>query len=209
MKTDLTDRQKEILDFIVSFRTERGYAPSIRQIAKHFGIASTNGVKRHLDALTKKGHITVDNNISRGIVINRDEEEVVSYTDNFLSLPILGRVAAGVPIEANQYKEGSLVVDPAFIPSGNNCFALKVKGDSMIDAGIFEGDYLIIKQTNEVTNGDVVVAHLDGEVTVKYYSNRGGIVSLIPANKNYRPIVVGVDSQFSIVGTVLGITRWY
>lgn len=209
MKTDLTERQKQILDFIVSFRSNKGYAPSFRQIATHFGIASTNGVKRHLDALSKKGFITLDNNISRGIVVNRDEEETVTYSENFASLPILGRVAAGVPIEANQYREGSLVVDPMFIKGANNCFALKVKGDSMIDAGIFEGDYIIVKQSSTAFNDDIVVAHLDGEVTVKYYSNRGGIVSLIPANKNYQPIIVGSDSEFSIVGIVLGITRWY
>lgn len=209
MKTDLTERQKLILDFIVSYRTDKGYAPSFREIATHFNIASTNGVKRHLDALNKKGFITMDNNISRGIVVNRDEEEVISYSDKFTTLPILGRVAAGVPIEAHQHREGELVVDPSFVKKGNNCFALRVKGDSMIDAGIFEGDFLVVKQSGAAYNDDIVVAHLDGDVTVKYYSNRGGIVSLVPANKNYKPIFVGPETDFSIVGVVLGITRWY
>ena len=212
MKNTLTDRQKDILNFIEQFRNENGYPPTLREIGKRFEISSTFGVKRHLDALVKKGYIAVESNASRGISYLRHEFDntavkVIASEDIFTKIPIVGRVAAGTPILAIENVEGSLVIDPSFLKKSGEHFALKVRGDSMIDAGIFDGDFVIVSSRKEALNGEIIVAMVGDEVTVKSYENKSNKISLIPQNKNYSPIPIDGKSDFSILGKVSGVIR--
>jgi len=211
-KKQLTDRQEKILCFIQQFQQESGYPPTLREIGKHFGISSTFGVKRHLDALVKKGYLNILGNASRGISINKDElfnpEPINIFEKENNKIPIIGRVAAGSPILAEENIEGSVLIDQTFLKKSDNCFALKVKGDSMIDAGIFDGDLVIVSPQVAANNGDIIVARISDEVTVKIYEFKNQVVKLIPQNKDYNPIVVENKEEFSIVGKVTGVLRW-
>ena len=214
MKTQLTERQEEILIFIKQFREESGYPPTLREIGKKFGISSTFGVKRHLDALVKKGYLNIESNASRGISFLKADDEIVKSSalneknEIFAKIPIVGRVAAGTPITAIENIEGSIIIDPAFIKKAEDSFALRVKGDSMIDSGIFDGDLVIVIPNKSVMNGEIVVAMLDDEVTVKTFENKNNQIRLIPSNNNYQPIEITTGREFSIVGKVAGVVRW-
>lgn len=191
----------------------------MREIGKHFGIASTFGVKRHLDALSKKGYLNIGSNISRALSLtNLKAEEESSrkprafdeeVVNGFRQIPVVGRVAAGMPILAVENIDGSVVIDSSVVKNNSGCFALKVKGDSMINAGIFEGDLIVISPQKDAFNGEIVVALLGDEATVKRFEKRGDEVYLIPENSSYPPIAVGRREDFSIVGKVVGVIRWY
>jgi len=214
MKNQLTDRQEEILNFINSYREINGFPPTIREIAKQFQLSSTFGVKKHLDALVKKGYLHIESFASRGISTlpnneSQTRQSVLEKNDIFSRIPIVGRVAAGTPILAEQNIEGSLVIDPSFLKRSENCFALKVKGDSMIKAGIFEGDYVIVTPQAEGANGDIVVALIEDEATVKTFQSRNGEIRLLPENDNYEPIEIKNKENFSLVGKVKGIIRYF
>ena len=212
MKKQLTDRQEEILTFIQQYQQESGYPPTLREIGKRFDISSTFGVKRHLDALSKKGYLNILSNTSRGISINKDESLTlipINISENETNrIPIVGRVAAGFPILSEENIEGTVLIDPTFMKKSENCFALKVKGDSMIDAGIFEGDLVIITPQSNANNGDIIVARIHDEVTVKIYEFKNQVIKLIPQNKDYTPIVVENKEEFAVVGKVTGVLRW-
>ncbi len=215
MKNQLTERQQEILTFIKQFREESGYPPTLREIGKKFGISSTFGVKRHLDALVKKGYLNVESNASRGISLQKDADSglkgVSSFAEreyDFSKIPIVGRVAAGSPVLAIENIEGNVVIDPSFMKKSQDSFALRIKGDSMINAGIFEGDLVIVLPTKIASNGEIVVAMINDEATVKTYENKNNKIRLIPENEKYNPIEVEDTSEFSIVGKVIGVLRW-
>jgi repressor LexA len=212
MKKQLTDRQEEILSFIQQYQQEMGYPPTLREIGKRFDISSTFGVKRHLDALSKKGYLNILSNASRGISINKDEEFIPIPMDEFEKennrIPIVGRVAAGSPILSEENVDGTILIDPGFLKKSENCFALKVKGDSMVDAGIFEDDLVIVLPQTNANNGDIIVARINDEITVKVYNLKNQVISLIPQNQNYIPIVVKSKEEFSVVGKVMGVLRW-
>ncbi len=210
MKNELTDRQQEILNFIHQFRDENGYPPTLREIGRRFSISSTFGVKRHLDALVKKGYLNIESNASRGISIVKEDPSGIEEVrnDSYRRIPIVGRVAAGSPILAIENIEGSVVIDSTFMKKSQDCFALKVKGDSMVNAGIFENDLVIVTPRNEAINGDIVVAMLEDEVTVKTFEQKNNQVRLLPQNDNYQPIEVDKSKEFKIVGKVTGVVRW-
>jgi len=211
MKKNLTERQQEILDFILTFKELNGYPPTLREIGKNFNIASTFGVKRHMDALVKKGYLNIESNASRGISIisERQNTNSGSSSNNSKEIPIVGRVAAGIPITPYENLEGTIVIDNSFLKRGEeNCFALKVKGDSMIEAGIFENDLLLISPQKTAVNSDIVVAMVDGEVTVKTFMKKDNIINLIPANKNFKTIEINNNQEFNIIGKVKGVLRW-
>ena len=190
----MNERAKEILRFIRGFQREKGYPPTIREIGKAFHITSTNGVRYYLTILEKAGRLSRRSRISRGTTTTAD------------TIPLLGRVAAGEPILAEQNFEGSL--EPAgMFGDPHGLFALKVRGDSMIDAGILSGDYVIVKPQDHAEAGDMIVALIDNEATVKYYRPRPDRVELVAANEKYAPIVVGEHSGFRILGTVRGVIR--
>lgn len=206
MKTELTERQQEILNFIQDFISDNGFPPTFREIASYFKIASTFGVKRHIDALIKKGFINSISNSGRAlsIVNTTPPKESTTY-----EIPIVGRVAAGYPVLAEENIEGTLALDASLIRKKKDCFGLKVKGDSMINAGIFEGDLVIISPQKECTDGDIVVALLDDEATMKRFVVDGNQVYLKPENENYSIIDINKYANFSIIGKVVGVFRSY
>lgn len=200
MLPSLTARQRQIYDFLLKAIREQGYAPSIPEIGARFNIASTNGVSDHLKALEKKGYIRRAG--KRAIeVFTSLGKPLMSVTKE---VPILGRIPAGKPIMTEENMEGSMAV-PADIAPGK-VFALKVKGDSMIDAGIMEGDYVMIRVQGTAENGELVSALIDGEVTLKRFFKRGNAVTLKAENENYAPIVVS-EGEFRILGKVVGLLR--
>jgi repressor LexA len=157
--------------------------------------------------------LNILSNASRGITITKDEFESpttinINEANNVNKISIVGRVAAGSPIMAEENIEGTIVIDSTFLKNDADVFALKVKGDSMIEAGIFEGDLVIISPKAVTTNGDIIVARIEDEVTVKVYENKNQQIRLIPQNKSYDPIIVKNKNEFSIVGKVTGVLRW-
>ena len=216
MKDQLTDRQEEILNFIKQFRSETGYPPTLREIGKKFDISSTFGVKRHLDALVKKGYLNIESNASRGISFQKDDDNdnklnlfQLEKDHGFRKIPVVGRVAAGSPILAEENIDGNIVIDSSFTKMADDCFALKVKGDSMVNAGIFEGDVVVVSSKREPVNGDIVVALINDEATVKTYENKNGKIRLIPQNDLYQPIEILNKQEFKLAGKVVGVVRWF
>jgi repressor LexA len=200
MLPTLTARQKEIYDFLLRSIREKGYAPSIHEIGARFKIASTNGVSDHLKALEKKGYVRP---------VGRRAIEVLSALGRPMltamrEVPVLGRVPAGKPFFSEENSEGLLTI-PSDMGSGK-LFALQVKGDSMIDAGILDGDRVIVKQQGAAENGEIVCALIDGEATLKRFYKKGDVITLKPENKNYAPITVS-DGEFRVVGRVVGLMR--
>jgi repressor LexA len=213
MSKKLTERQESILNFIKQFVQETGYPPTLREIGKNFGISSTFGVKRHLEALVKKGFLNIESNASRGITLVRNDSDFESPfsslgDDLFIKLPVVGRVAAGSPILAVENIESTMVIDSSYLKNAENAFALRVQGDSMINAGIKEGDLVIVSPGENSKNGDIIVALLDDEATVKRLQVKSQEVTLIPENDNYNPIVVKEKESFKIIGKIKGIVRW-
>jgi repressor LexA len=194
----LNERAKEIHAFIQRFRKERGSAPTIREIGEHFRISSTNGVRYYLNLLEKAGYIRRNRKISRGIG--------PAGTVRPLGIPMLGRVAAGQPILAEENLSDRLDVTDLFGQT-EELFALKVRGDSMVDAGILEGDYVIVRKQETARAGEIVVALIEDEATVKRYQPRRGHIELVAENPRYEPIVVGRDANFRVLGTVRGVIR--
>jgi repressor LexA len=200
MLPSLTARQKEIYDFLLRTIREKGYAPSIPEIGKRFKIASTNGVSDHLKALEKKGYIRRVGKRAFEVLTALGQPVVASLRD----IPILGRVPAGKPFFSEENSEGLLTI-PSDLGSGK-LFALQVKGDSMIGAGILEGDRVIVKQQGTAENGEIVCALIDGEATLKRFYKKAGVVTLKAENENYPPITIS-QGEFRIVGRVVGLLR--
>jgi len=194
----LNERARQIHSFIQRFRREKGSAPTIREIGRQFGISSTNGVRYYLTLLEKAGYIRRTGGISRGIGPSKDAGPA--------GIPVLGRVAAGQPILAEQNWSGSLELGEMFGET-EELFALQVRGDSMVGAGILQGDHVIVKKQETARPGEIVVALLNDEATVKYYRPRKDRVELVAANEKYAPIVVEGDSEFRVLGIVRGVVR--
>ena len=210
MKSELTERQQEILDFIQEYLGTKGFPPTFREIAKHFNLASTFGVKRHIDALVKKGFLSNESKTSRTLSLIGDVHNKLKQTsDNTIGIPIVGRIAAGQPILAEENIEGNIFFDASMVKAKTECFGLKVRGDSMINAGIFEGDLVIVSPQQNATNGDIVVALLHDEATMKRFIINENIVYLMPENEKYKPIEVNQREDFSIIGKVIGVFRTY
>jgi repressor LexA len=205
-RDELTDRQKEILAFINQSIGERGYPPTLREIGRQFGIKSTNGVNDHLRALEKKGYLQREDMKSRAL-------RPVDMVGQMVEVPVLGKVAAGQPLLAVRNYEDTVKVDRFFLGAGNEreCFALRVKGDSMIEAGIFDGDYVFVRKQLQAQTGDIVVAMIEDEATVKRYYPEGDTIRFQPANSTMRPILVRKRDWKSVnlLGVVIGIYRKY
>ncbi len=201
MRKTLTDKQRAILEYIQQQIVERGHPPTVREIGEEFNISSTNGVRTHLTALIKKGYIKKQKLISRGIELTQ------SLTRGVGRLPLVGTVPAGQPIDAIENIEGEIAVDQTFLPRGDS-FTLTVAGDSMKNAGIYDGDIVVVKKQRVAQKGDIVVAIIDGEATVKRYFPEGKQVRLQPENEDYEAIMVNKRSgDFRITGKVVGLMR--
>jgi repressor LexA len=207
----LTERQQAVYDFIVRKSRENQAPPTVREIGEAFQIASTNGVRSILGALIKKGYIRRTPKLSRGIEIVHEQETIdsqnASLTGNTLEIPIVGRIAAGEPILAVQNLEGTVVVDRDFLAAQEDVFALRVRGDSMIEAGIHHGDLIFARQQMTAETGEIVVALVNNEATVKYYKPDASRILLMPANAQYSPIEVLPHDEFAISGRVIGVMR--
>ncbi len=200
MKT-LTTRQQEVLDFIGKFISEHTYPPTIREIAEHFSI-SVKGAYDHVKALQRKGQILISENRSRTLEIVHSEKPVDS---SVVELPLLGVVAAGKPILAEGNGTDTILV-PANFARGDNCFALKVRGDSMKNAGILDGDIAIIEKKPTAENGEIVVALIDESATLKRFYRENNRIKLAPENPDYTPIY---SQDVKILGCLKGIMRKY
>lgn len=204
MKPKLTARQQEMLDYIERETSSSGVPPSIRQIGTALGISSTNGVRLHLQALQKKGYIRRSQRTSRGIVsLNRLSHAASSFHSTTVAIPILGRVTAGTPITAVENHEGSLTLD-ANLLKNQESFALKVNGDSMINAGILDGDIVVVRSQQGADNGDIVVALMGEEVTVKRFYQEKDNIRLQPENPAMAPIY---STDVEICGKVIALVR--
>lgn len=216
MTRGLTDRQQEIFDFIVYSVVEVGRPPSLRDICAHFGMASTRAASDHVNALVRKGYVSKDADVARGLkpVRTRMSESPAfrsQYADSPARghmLPLLGRVAAGSPMLAEDNVVDRMLVDDRICRESGS-FLLEVQGDSMIDAGIQPGDLIIVKSQETAEDGDIVVALFeeDGEATVKRLERRKGRVRLIPENARLEPIPVPNPDALRIRGVVTGLIR--
>lgn len=200
----LTDRQREILDFIGRSINKRGYPPTLREIGSHFGIKSTNGVNDHLRALEKKGYLQRDDLKSRAL---RPVDAV--QPEQMVEIPVIGRVAAGLPLLAVQNVEDTVKVDRFFIGQTKEVFALRVKGESMIEDGILDGDYVFVRKQLQAHSGEIVVAMIGDEATVKRYFPEGDTIRFQPANAAMEPIYVRKRDfrSVNIIGVVIGVYR--
>ncbi len=205
MKAALTKRQREILDFILSEIARKGYPPSVREIGSAVGLSSSSTVHSHLAALEKKGYLRRDPTKPRALeVLDHRPRDFGPIQSRTLNVPLVGRVAAGEPILAQENIEDVLPL-PIDFASDDGCFLLRVQGESMIEAGILDGDVLIVRQQQTADNGDIVVAILDGEdATVKRFFRYGDRIVLKPENRAMEPIIA---REVSIVGKVIGLIR--
>jgi repressor LexA len=202
--TYLTERQRDVLGFIESELERNGVAPTLREISEKFGFASTASAQKHIALLENKGFLRREKHQKRGLVLAR-RPPVDGLSE--IELPLLGLVAAGSPIESVADPE-PISVPPDFVGSGDR-FVLKVQGESMIDDGIHDGDLVVVQRTSEAKDGDMVVALVDGEVTLKrLYRHAPGTIRLQPANVTMEPLFVAADAV-TVQGTVVGLLRRY
>ncbi len=211
---ELTDRQKQILHFIVKETENRGFPPTIREIGEQMSIRSTNGVNDHLNALERKGYLQRGAQQSRSLVVTKRARLVLGLgarkDPTILDIPLLGRVAAGAPLLATENVEDSVRIDSFLLGgSGREVFALRVKGDSMIGDGIFDGDFLFVRKAASAQPGAIVVALIEDEATVKRYYPEQGRIRFQPSNPAMEAIYV-TQSEFRstmILGVVVGVYR--
>ena len=204
-KPELTTRQVSILDFIKTSSESQGYAPSMREIGEAAGLNSPASVKYQLDILEEKGFIRRDADRGRAmeVVLPDSMTGAGAHTDKTRFIPLVGSIAAGVPITADQQVEETLPLPESLVGKGD-LFMLKVKGESMINAAICDGDYVVIRQQKDASNGDIVAAMIDGEATVKTFSRKGGHIWLLPANDDFAPID---GDQCEVLGIVTAVLR--
>jgi len=207
----LTQRQKEILEFIISHIEQYGYPPSIPEIQEKFSFKSPNAVSDHLEALERKGYIARRPHKSRGIEVliqSKPEKDENLNGGNVAEVPIVGRVSAGTPILAEENLEGTLFVDRSLVRDPKGVFALRVQGESMVKAGILDGDFVLIKQQPAAEQGEIVVALIEDEATVKRFYKDKNKIKLKPENDTMKPIVVdSKGGSVRILGKVVGVIR--
>ena len=217
----LTKRQEQTLDNIRQSIGERGYPPTLREIGEHMGIRSTNGVNDHLRALERKGYLRREDMKSRAlrVVGEQDVDSAAngmsglngrsSSDDDTIEVPVLGRVAAGLPILAEENLVDTVRVDRMLVKGSQDVFGLRVQGDSMIEAGILSGDYIFVKKQSTADRGDIVVALIGDDATVKYYFPERDYVRFQPANAQMAPILVRASDFKStmLLGKVVGVYR--
>jgi len=199
---DITPRQREALKFICDYQAGSGYPPTVQELADASGITKASAHEQ-ISQLIRKGYVMRDESRARGLSVLRQPDEMAV---SVLPIPIIGRVAAGEPILAQENVLGEVLVDASVVRRGA-CFALEVKGDSMIDADIVDGDLVIVRSQPVAENGDIVVALLGEEATVKRLSIREDQIELRPENRRLKPIPVGAEDGLTIVGKVIATRR--
>jgi repressor LexA len=199
MEKPATERQQHILEVIRAFTAAHGYPPSVREIGELVGLSSSSTIHAHLKALERRGLISRDPTKPRAL-----RSGSIPVSPEVIAVPVLGRVAAGVPITAQEDIEGEFLFSPEFVPRGSDGFMLRVQGDSMIDAAILNGDLILVRPQRTAENGEIVVAMIDGEATVKRFYRESGRVRLQPENRAMAPIYA---SDVEIVGRVEAVVR--
>jgi len=197
----LTPRQQEIYEFLAKHLEHNGYPPTLREICTEFGMSSTRAASDHLLALERKGYITRAPDRSRGIELKGPRPTATGQ-----SIPVVGRIAAGEPILAQENITERLTLDPQFLKGEGN-FLLEVEGESMIEAHICPGDYILVRPQETARNGQIVVAMIEDEATVKRLERKGDKLRLVPENQNMEPIEVRYPKQLKIIGIVAGLVR--
>ncbi len=199
----LTGRQRQILDFILSEMHRKGYPPSVREIGQAMGLTSSSTVHSHLASLEKKGYLRRDPTKPRALeVLNYRDTESPLPPSQVRSVPVVGRIAAGMPVLAEENIEDVFALPPEL--SGDDTFVLRVTGDSMIEAGIYDGDWIVVKQQPHAQNGDIVVALLDEEATVKRFFREDGKVRLQPENAAMEPMYA---TDVAVLGKAVAVLR--
>ena len=201
----ISKKQSEILEYIKNEILNRGFPPSVREICEAVNLKSTSSVHSHLETLEKNGYIRRDPTKPRAIEIVDDNFNVVRRET--VNVPIIGKVAAGQPLLAVENLEGYFPIPAEYMPNSKT-FMLVVQGDSMINAGIFNGDYVIVEQQTTAENGQKVVALIDDSATVKTFYKENGFIRLQPENDSMDPILVSPDQSFQILGRVIGVFRF-
>lgn len=207
--SDLTPKQKTIYDFIVSYYQREGIFPSVREIGHGVGLSSTGTIQTHINKLIEKGYLRRDNGKSRVFSLLREDSHP-SPTDTayehgeIVDLPLIGRVAAGTPILAEENREETLALPASLLRGSGDSFLLRVHGDSMIEAGVLDGDLVIVQAQKTAEPGEMVVALIEDEATVKYYYPETNCIRLQPANEAYEPIL---SRDVEIAGKVIGLLR--
>lgn len=202
MEKPATERQQRILDVIRAFTVEHGYPPSVREIGERVGLSSSSTIHAHLKALERRGLILRDPTKPRAL--RSDLGQPQSHHPDSVVMPIVGKVAAGTPITAQENLEGEFVLPTSFIPKASDGFMLRVQGDSMVEAAILDGDLIVVRPQKTASNGEIVVAMLDGEATVKRFYREDGRVRLQPENSSMAPIYA---SDVDIIGRVEAVVR--
>ncbi len=197
-----TERQQRILEVIRAFTTEHGYPPSVREIGERVGLSSSSTIHAHLKALERRGLIARDPTKPRAL--RSDLSAPQSHQPDSVVMPIVGKVAAGMPITAEENLEGEFVLPTSFVPRSSDAFMLRVQGDSMVEAAILDGDLILVRPQKTASNGEIVVAMLEGEATVKRFYRENGQVRLQPENSAMAPIYA---SDVDIIGRVEAVVR--
>jgi repressor LexA len=220
----LTDRQQQVLHYIRQSIHERGYPPTLREIGAHMGIRSTNGVNDHLRALERKGYLTREDMKSRALrpldldLQERNGEAAAEPASDapandqggdMIEIPVVGRIAAGLPLLADEHVLDTVRIERSMVRGGRDVFGLRVNGDSMIEAGILSGDYIFVRKQVAAQRGDIVVALIGDEATVKYYFPEKDYIRFQPANAHMAPILVRASDfrPTMLLGVVVGVYR--
>ncbi len=218
-KLSLTEKQGRVLEFVNSHIKQLGFPPTVREIAAYFDI-SGKAAHDHLKAIAKKGYLRLFSGSARGIEVIGDDHEpdpdsnpLSDLIKNVKMIPLVGSIAAGVPILAEENVETRLAFPKSFLPPTGEMFALRVKGDSMEEAGILEGDIAVLKKitdvNTEVSNGDIVAALIDNEATLKTWHRQQNRIELRPENSRYQPISLSPRDNAAVVGKLVGVYRTY
>jgi repressor LexA len=204
----ITKKQKEVLDYITHYISQNDYAPTQKEIKEYFELKSFGSVQRYLKYLKEGGFLTQNWNAKRGLTVIPNEAS--SHPNENIELPLLGKVAAGIPLEEIDHPEETVSIPPSFLKGSGKHFALTVKGDSMIEDGILSGDTAIIKFQNQAQSGQTIVAVVEGEATLKKFYPKKNTIELHPANSTMKPFVYGPeDGQVQIAGILVGLLRVY
>lgn len=219
-KNSLTEKQAIVYNFIRKYQNEVGFPPTVREIAHYFGITG-KAAHDHIKAISKKGYLRVFPGSARGMELLHKDEIKDNLNDELselsneetVTIPLLGHIAAGTPILAEENIESNIALPTSFVPKGGDLFALRVRGDSMENAGILDNDIAVMKQIRdvniEVKNGDIVAALIDGDVTLKTFFQKQDRIELRPENPNYKPILLTATMKASIMAKLVGIYRKY
>jgi repressor LexA len=206
----LTARQTVVYDYIVESLQTEGIPPTVREIANGLGFKSLNSVREHLRLIEKKGFVELRPGVARGIfpkkMEGKNSDSQISTPENVNILPIIGNVSAGTPITAEENIDSSMVVDRDIF-GGDNLFVFRVNGDSMVDAGVENGDFVVVHKQSSASDGEKVVVLLDGDTTLKTYFKKEDHIILHPENEIYRDIIVTPEQHFSIAGKMVGLVR--